>query len=275
MTGSPFGRVTEGELGQLSQVLWSWPLCEGCRAGNGCVIVGCPSQRSKRLLRFFQRYKDLTASYDPDVTPNEQPALRTYKDLFGIIQTLKLQQELTRAQLEDRLFHDRPSHTPFSTADKERAIDLAVRIMIMVHCSTQRQSSSVLEHGIYRIPWQSDLTFSQFITHIFPMTDHPSLNDGKQSSSDMKRALTAKKLKKHAGLKFRPTDDLRSHLKLDRKNDTVEIFHRTAFLKEHLRLTKDKPRNMSVSDSLKLQVKPHQPSFNPLFQQPRLIDTDN
>ncbi|KAI9763202.1 MAG: hypothetical protein M1839_006576 [Geoglossum umbratile] len=264
ITAVPFGRVTESELGQLSQVLWSWPLCEGCRVGDGCEMAGCPSQRSKRLLRFFEHYKDSTASYEPDVASDEQPALCTHRGLFEIIQILKSQQDLTRAQLIDKLFHDRPGRKPSPPADKERAIDLAVGIMTMIHCSAQRQSSSILEHGIYRTSWRSDVTFSQFITHLFPMTDHPSLNDDSERlSSDMKRALTARKLIKRSGLKFRPTDDLRSHLKLDRKNDIVEIFHHTAFLKEHLRLTKDKPRNMSVSDSLKLQVKPlHQPMLS-------------
>jgi hypothetical protein len=68
----------------------------------------------------------------------------------------------------------------------------------------------------------------------------------------MRRALKAKKLQKHAGLQFRSTDDLRSHLKLDDALGVVDLFHHTAFLKEHLRLTKDKPLNMTVGDSLRL-----------------------
>ena len=101
--------------------------------------------------------------------------------------------------------------------------------------------------------WKNDATFSQFVTSIFPITDHPSLNDGDTTSStDVKVALMARKLKKRAGLDFRPTDDLRSHLQLDRKSGSVEIYHHTAFLKEQLRLTKDAPKDVSVSDSLRL-----------------------
>ncbi|KAI9862670.1 MAG: hypothetical protein M1813_004166 [Trichoglossum hirsutum] len=249
----PFKSITESELQHLCQVLWSWSLCDGCGGAKGCETAGCPSQRSKRLLRFFEHYKDLTASYEPDIGPGEQPVLRTHEDLFETIRMLKSHHGLSRAQFADKLFHDRPGRKPLSSANKECAIDLAVRVMTMIYCSVQRQSSIVLEQGTYRVSWRSDVTFSQFITHIFPMTDHPNINnDNEGSSLDMKTALMARKLKKHAGLSFRPTDDLRSHLKLDRKNDTVEIFHHTAFLKEHLRLTKDKPRNMSVSDSLKL-----------------------
>jgi hypothetical protein len=69
---------------------------------------------------------------------------------------------------------------------------------------------------------------------------------------DMRSALTAKKLKKRAGLSFRPTNDLRSHLKLDRRKGVVEIYHYTAFLKEHLRITKGEKGDLTISDSLKL-----------------------
>jgi len=72
----------------------------------------------------------------------------------------------------------------------------------------------------------------------------------------MKATLTAKKLKKRANLKFKPTDDLRNHLKLNNKTREVELYHHTAFLKEHIRLTKDQPRNLSVLDYLRLWVIP-------------------
>ncbi len=85
------------------------------------------------------------------------------------------------------------------------------------------------------------------------MTDHPSFNEDQDSFSvDIKRTLMAKKMKKRIGIKFQRTDDLRRHLKLDRKQNVLEIYHHTAFLKEHLRLTKDKPHNLSTSDSLRL-----------------------
>lgn len=68
----------------------------------------------------------------------------------------------------------------------------------------------------------------------------------------MRAALMAKNLRKHVSLTFRLTNDLRSQLNLDRKNHVVEIYHHTAFLKEHLRFTKNESLNMPVEDSLKL-----------------------
>jgi hypothetical protein len=123
----------------------------------------------------------------------------------------------------------------------------------MVNCSAQLQSSGLLEHGAYQVPWRDDVAFSQFIFDVFPMTDHPSLNDDDlKSSMDVKPSLMAKKLTKGLGLKFHPTDDLRRHLRLDRKNNVLEIYHHTAFLKEHLRLTKDKSHSITIAESLRL-----------------------
>ena len=249
----PLEKVTDKQLQTLGEILWSWNLCEGCRTGGFCNTEACPSQRVKRLGRFFERYKDLTSSYEADTAPGDRAALSTHEDLFAIIKKLKLEPDITRAAFAAEVFKEDTCRRVPSFADRERAINLAVRVMAMVNCAAQRQSSGLLEHGLAQAPWRSDVTFSQFIISSFPMTDHPGLNDDDlKSSMDLKAALMAKKLKRRIYLKFQPTDDLRRHLKLDRKNGVLEIYHHTAFLKEHLRLTKDKEPNMSVSESIRL-----------------------
>ena len=55
----------------------------------------------------------------------------------------------------------------------ENAINFAVRVMTMVNCSAQRQPTGILEHGGHRVPWKSDASLCQFVTSIFPTTDHP------------------------------------------------------------------------------------------------------
>jgi hypothetical protein len=253
MSDFPLQTVTQAQLRQVGRVLWCWTLCGDCDNAKPCSTPECPSPRFKRLIHFFDHYKAQTASYERDIELDGQPCLRSHEDLFKILQLLKENPDLNRAQLIDKLFHVSARQGYFSAADEDRVVNLAVRIMVMVNCSAQHQFSGFLEHGLHQVPWRRDVTFTQFITNIFPMTDHPSLNDDKTGSPfEMRRALTAKKLKKRARLKFIPTDDLRRHLMLDQKSGSVEIFHQTAFLKEHLRLTKDQPRNMSISDSLRM-----------------------
>ena len=249
----PLEKVTEQQLRTLGETLWSWDFCEGCRSGRPCNTETCPSQRVKRLGRFFEHYKDLTSTYEADTAPGDCVALKNHEDLFAIIERLKLEPDITRAAFAAKVFGEDTCRRLPSSADQERAINLAVKVLAMVNCSAQRQSSGLLEHGLSQAPWRSDVTFSQFVIDTFPLTDHPSLNDDDlKGSVDLKANLMAKKLKKRIGLKFQPTDDLRRHLKLDRKNRVLEVYHHTAFLKEHLRLTKDKAPNMSVSESIKL-----------------------
>jgi hypothetical protein len=243
-------RTNDSQLQQLGQVLWSWEPCDDCQ-GKTCAAVECSSRHFKRLSLFFQHYKELAATYEPDVSPGQQTCLRSHEDLFLVIEKLKSDPDISRAEFADQLFGARPEL--YSGADRDQAINLAVRVMVMTNCAAENQTLGLLESGPHQIPWASDVTFSQFVSNIFPVTDHPTLNDDAVVSSyGMKAALTARKLQKRARLKFRPTNDLRRHLMLDHQNSVVEIFHHTSFLKEHLRLTKDKPRNMSISESLKL-----------------------
>jgi hypothetical protein len=253
MSSFPLAKIADTQLQRIGQVLWSWPRCDECDAGKACTADGCPSKRSKRLTRYFEYYKVLARLYEPDVGPSERAALNNHEDLLDIIQRLKIGPHLSRAQLAESLFGNLPGQSQAALADRECAIHLAVKVMAMVNCSASHQTPSLLEHGAFQIPWRDTVPFSQFLSDIFPLTDHPGLNDhGAEAPSNMKAALTAKKLKKRAGIKFHPTDDLRSHLKLDRKSRVVEIYHHTAFLKEHLRLTKESPMNLSICDSLKV-----------------------
>lgn len=252
MAQPPLRKVTEKQLLQLCQMLWSWELCEQCNNGKSCVTGDCPSNRLRRLGRFLQYYKDLTGSYQPDLEPGERRALSTHEDLFRIIQRLRLHPHMSRGQLANGEFATVAADRLLKPApDQHHAINLAVRVMTMVNCSAQEQSQAFLEHGNYQVPWRSDVPFSQFISDIFPKTDHPEINDDSRgSSSHIRTALMARKLRKHAGLDFRATDDLRRHLKLDRRTGIVEIYHHTAFLKEHLRLTRDHRQSTTMVSSL-------------------------
>lgn len=231
------------DICRLGTTLWSWKLCENCERGERCMMGDCPSTRSKRLKRFFDYYMELVASYAISES-GDRPTLSQHENILRIVLELKSKPRITRLELAEKLF---------ATADQEQAINLAVKIMTTISCSIQNLSCSLLEQGMSRIPWLNDVPFCQFIMDIFPTAEHPDISDDDLVFSlNMRAALRAKKLKKHAGLTFRPTNDLRSHLNLDRKNHVVEIYHHTAFLKEHLRLTKNESSNMSVEDSLKL-----------------------
>ncbi|MCJ1355092.1 MAG: hypothetical protein MMC33_005083 [Icmadophila ericetorum] len=260
LSQTPLERISESGLRQLSFVLWFWPTDLACHSCGGCANDDCLTRRSKRLVHFFNHYKYLTASFEHDTQSAEQQVLRSHKDLFKIIQTLKSDPDIPRSQLTKNCFthYDSGSSGP-QHDDQERAVDLAVRAMFFINCSAEHQSFHLLEHNADRLKWRDDITFNQFVSEAFSMTDHPSLNDNETTLPvSIKKALLARKLKKVAGLTFRGTDDLRNHFKLDHKTGVVKVFHHTSFLKEHLRLTKDGNYDASLSESLKKGALPRQ-----------------
>ena len=246
----PLEVISGSHFKQLIHALWSWELCEDCRNERRCTNDNCPGQRLQRLTRFLQYYKTVAASYGCE---QKELAIEKHEEIFAIIERLKASPDVARSQILNELQAQGSSGRSASAASVARAVDLAAQALIMVSCSPELQYSEVLEQGILPAPWNDNDTLAQFVDNAFPQTDHPGLNEQKPDSKhEFKRALTAKKLRKHLGMKLKATDDLRNHLKLDTKTGTLLIFHHTAVLKEHLRLTKDAPRNMSTADCLKL-----------------------
>jgi hypothetical protein len=251
----PLEKVTETQLQRLGQALWSWPSCEECMDDGVCAIDECPFKRLVRLGPFFEYYKYLAASYEPEARMN--PALKNHEDIFRIIRILRNEPTISRAQLCAEVFGTQSSGFSIPDVDRQNAIDMAVKTMLMVSCSAQNRSLGLVEQGVHPIPWLGTVPFADFIADAFPKTDNPVINDRDGEEVRLlstKSALPARKLKQRAGIKFRPTDDLRNHLKLDRREAVVELFHHTAFLKESLRLTKDKKPALSAAESLKLYV---------------------
>jgi hypothetical protein len=236
----PLSKVTATQLQELTQILWSWSTCAECLAGKECNPPACAWHRSPILKPFFDFYREETLSYRSDLKQGQKAALESHEDLFAIIKELKASPDAKRVDLVERLFSDRPVRS-----DQERAVDLAVRVMLMVNCSAPRQDSVLVEDGNHQFPWRNDVTFTDYVRSIFNQKPHPGI-------IHIKENLRAFKLKKRSGLKFEPTNDIRSHLKFDHKKTVVKIFHHAAFLKEQLKLTKNEPQSISVSKSLQL-----------------------
>jgi hypothetical protein len=102
--------------------------------------------------------------------------------------------------------------------DRDRAIDLAVRVMTMVNCQLQNRSLGYVEYGATFYGWPAETTFSEFMETCFPtpVLSAPKISD--QFISDealVKTNLTASRVVKKAKLRFEATDDLRKHLVID------------------------------------------------------------
>uniref|UniRef100_A0A8H7NKL8 Uncharacterized protein n=1 Tax=Bionectria ochroleuca TaxID=29856 RepID=A0A8H7NKL8_BIOOC len=213
----PLKSITDAELQQLTQTLWNWKICEACQNGETCINSRCSWRRSARLERFFDFYKYVTSSYVPDLLPASTPALRNHDDVFEIIRLLQAYPDMKRSELTHEYFSKRDRPPPSS--DQHWAFNLAVQVMSMVKCSAENQPSGLLELGTQPIQWLYNESLAEFISRAFPQKDTGNLHiyDGSGEIRDIKSALSAKRLRKIAGLRFQGTDDLRNHLKMDVK----------------------------------------------------------
>jgi hypothetical protein len=241
----PLEGVSESDLKKLCVTLWDWKICTECQNSQPCVRTECPWQRSKNLKSFFRFYRNVTSWNIPEVPVNSHHALRSHDDLFRIIQLLKENSEVPRSDLTKQYFSNCGKDDELHITDQHRAFNLAVRVMTMISCSVESQSL-----GSETVVWRNDKSLQEFMASTFPMREHPSLSERDLTFSDVKRLLTAKRLKEIAGLKLQGTDDLRNHLHLDQKTGVLQIYHHTSVLKEHLMATRASDQDQVSTDSV-------------------------
>ena len=239
----PLQNVTNCTFQKLVQTLWSWQICENCLTQRECQSEDCTwSSRATLLQPYFRFYRVQTSTYESVIGAKQTAALTNHDGLLRIIKILMDKHNLTKAALLDLCF-------PMVQlqAEHERAIDLAVRVMLMLRSADSRYSERVAEHGESQPPWRMNVSFSDFVASVLPITNHPRVEEIKQD-------VRATRLVKLAKLSLEGTDDLRNHLKIDRERGVVQIFHHTSFLKEQLRLTRSTPAATSILQPLRLYV---------------------
>jgi len=255
--------VTDDQKVQLAKTLWGWTPCENC-LGLRCVTRTCPSRRMARLDTFFKYYGKMTASYVPSLLPGTRPAIQSHNDITEIIKLLKDNPDKTRSQLINDHFSSPNQQTQNAPTDqdKNRAFDLAVRILVMVNSSSDLKATNRLEAGEDSAVWSEDETFTKFMETSFPKStaiahNNPQNNPQRGQNNNatprlanIKALIRAKRLKRIANLKLEPTDDIKNHLHLNHENGTVEIYHHFSVLKEDLMLTKA-AANLTMSESIK------------------------
>ncbi|KAK4041534.1 hypothetical protein C8A01DRAFT_14735 [Parachaetomium inaequale] len=262
----PLETTTEAELRALSQALWRWHECPAARgSGPGCEAA-CPWPRHPRLAQFHALYRQLAASYVPDMDYGRSPALRHHGDLFDIIKSLKAQPDVSRTQLMSQYFDTRQAANDSggeempTPEDQERAFSLAARVMTTVACSGEDAASAVLELGTEPVPWRGETSISQFLLAAFPLANTLSLASlpGSRRNQDVRLFLSAETITKIGHLRLQPTDDIRSHLNLDSKSKAVQIYQQTALLKEHLRATEHLADTATIAETIQVGNIPRQ-----------------
>ncbi|KAF5619019.1 hypothetical protein F52700_11879 [Fusarium sp. NRRL 52700] len=243
----------------IVMALWSWNLSQSCneRRPHACIHQRCIGGRIPQLQRYFAYYKAIVSTY-MDATSENSRRIETHEDLFQVVSVLKSNPDATLSELCRMTL---PS-TSSQTADKTRQVDavaLGVKALLMIDPSALHHSSDRLEKGTYRIHWREDVPLSKYIQDSFPLGNHNVLSyNNSESFAEVKKELKAVNLKKRLGITIRATSDIRNHLHFDRKNNCLEVYHYTSFLKEQLRVTRDVGDCSSPSSSIKRGVLPRQ-----------------
>ena len=257
-------RLSSAEVKILCKVLWSWALCDECATEQCCKSSKCPSARLEQLDHFTTYYARQCAVYINVTASIPQRIVNTHTDLWSIIKHVQQNADQTKAQMISKLFAGtRKTQVEGQSSmklDQAFAIDLAVRIATMINCFSQPRGIHFLEHGLHQIPWQEDISFVVYLETLFSREQGELTKSRSALSDEIRLQISAGRLKKHLGLTFRPTDNLASHLQLDRQNNVLEVFQHTAVLKEHLRITRDTLPDLPIAESLKLYACPW-PSF--------------
>ncbi len=228
----PFSEINTGVLSQLGCALWSWKLCSNCLAGSPCTDGTCPAYNTGRLQRFHQFYKAVVSGYEDDAVDPQAVVFRTHEDLFQAILLLRQNPGKTRQEFSGLL-----KGGSRNAGDLFRATNLAAKVLTMIDCSTSYLSTDRLEKGNFRLPWKDDSAFSKYLQGLFPTENHPIFSyPDSEAFADAKGELMGRRLKKRLNLKFRPTHDIRNHLRLDRRSNVLEIYHYTSFIKEQLKV---------------------------------------
>ncbi|KAF5556713.1 hypothetical protein FPHYL_7885 [Fusarium phyllophilum] len=243
----------------VATALWSWDLSQSCneRQPHTCIHQRCIGGRIPQLQRYFAYYQAIVSTY-MDATSANTRRIETHEDMFHVVSILKSNPDATLSEL-CRL--TRPS-TSSQAADETRHVDavaLGVKALLMIDPSALHHSSDRLEKGTYRIHWREDVPLSKYIQDSFPLGNHNVLSyNNSELFAEVKKELKAVNLKKRLGIAIRATSDIRNHLHFDRKNNYLEVYHYTSFLKEQLRVTRDVGDCSNPSSSLKKGVLPRQ-----------------
>lgn len=250
----PLENINDAHLQKLCESLWRWNRCDICTSGRSCGSTSCPWKRWKRLKPFFQFYKACTASYVPELLIGNSPALKCHEDLFSVISLLKSKPTSPREALMEEYFSLRGDGSQPEESDMHRAFNLAFKIMTMVTCSGESQPADLFDGGSEPVEWRNEDSLAQFLESAFPIRDHPTLNEKDETEIDIKSQLKASQLQNIAGLKFRGTDNLGDHLRMNQETGVVELYHHTSVLKEHLYLGHSEENGLAVPDNTSRSV---------------------
>lgn len=206
--------------------------------------------KSKHLKAFFDHFKKIVVSYDAVETVTGHATLDSLDELFNALRVLKANPCLGRDALLRELFGNARQPAYEGIERQELALNTLMEVSFLINCAGQPQSLASLELGHYATPWSGNMTMSAFVDTSFRAIYSSTSEQKGGNMHEYEGQVTASMIQKQAGLTIQPTDNLRNHLRLDRRNNVLQVFHHAGYLKQQLRLSKGMAGDMSIEKCL-------------------------
>jgi hypothetical protein len=179
----------------------------------------------------------MTARYIPEFGI-DGPALSSHADLRRIIISIRARPTLSRDELVATSFRvdTMSAISPPLAEGRRRALNMAASLMLLLNCGSPYDHANYSDDVLLPLEWDGDASITDLMNMAFPESRDVCIDDlGKTwNNQEGKAKMSARNLRKEAGITFRPTNDLRRHLVMDPITKVVSIFHYTAVLHEIL-----------------------------------------
>ena len=204
------------------------------------------------LRTYFDYYDMLTCPwhFGEQVIDIENSALKGHQHLLDCFQKLKVDPTTLKVDFLSSSFPDEQ----VSATEKEYATRVIIQAGFMIDCSSKDYVSNTFQKdGFSRNKWEINQSFVDFMDQTFKYTYLQDQNKRVyREAITQKKALKAWKLAKRYNINIRPTDNISDHLLYDPQERSLKVFRQIAFLRAHLRLSRDKNLDLSLDESLKL-----------------------
>lgn len=196
--------------------------------GNTFFGPSVEAEKIKHLQSYFKYYTDelhlLRAGFSEETWQTKDLTVKTYEDIFYIVDTLKSNGDSHRPTVRSIL---RSKFSSSNNTGLNRSIDLTVRLWLMINMQESEFGGN--RHEATCVQWDDEVTLRTFFHNLFPK----SRWEMTARSSRLGPHFTAAFMTDVCGLKIEWTTSLHDHLRLDRrrnKRPTLNIFPYKCYL---------------------------------------------
>jgi hypothetical protein len=249
LTLGGLGPVDNATRQKLGQILWNWKLCGQCTDKSTCADLTCPWNRADELETFWNLYEGMSNAYSPERL-GRRAAIGSHGELLDIIDKARSRHTMPRREVLCEIFErsDEEDDKPPTSYDQNRAFKIATSAALLMDFGVLHDAANLSFGASALVHWRDSVSADDFIAEVFPE---------RATSTDLQAilpGLQVKKLTRHAKLQLKATNDIRSHLLLDKKEKVVWVFHQGTALRQFIAATRDEYTAGGLPRSVMLEV---------------------